>query len=144
MDSLHIDTGIKRIAINDDLNRIIEFNPSDALFAEKFYNLYRVFEEKQYEYLERFKELDANQEKDKMGIPVNAPAQLSLLRESCEFIRGQIDYVFGEGTSQIAFGEANSIDMFGQFFEGISPFIHTVRASKISKHANGKTTRVMK
>ena len=37
MDSIRIDTGLKRIAINEDPNRIIEFNPKDLLFAEKFY-----------------------------------------------------------------------------------------------------------
>jgi len=38
MDNLRIDTGIKKILINDG-PEFIEFNPSDVIFAEKFYKL---------------------------------------------------------------------------------------------------------
>lgn len=141
MDSLHIDIGIKHIAINDDLNRVITFNPSDVVFAEKFYNLIGEFETKQVEYSKRFEEIDLDNSVDGNGIPVNSGNKLALLREACEFIRGKIDWLFGDGTSQTVFGDAMTLDMFAQFFDGIKPFIEVARTSKIEKYANGKTSR---
>jgi len=39
MQSLQIDTGEIRLAINDDPNRVIVLRPNDAIFAEKFYKM---------------------------------------------------------------------------------------------------------
>jgi hypothetical protein len=49
MESLHINTGGIRLCINDDPNRVIEFNPQDLSFAERFYSLLSDFEGKEKE-----------------------------------------------------------------------------------------------
>lgn len=134
MDSLQINTGEKRIAINDDPERVIIFNPSDVVFAERFYNLIGEFESKLTEYQTRSKTIDANTELDANKIPVNAGEKLALLREACEYVRERIDHLFGKGTSQKAFGDTLNIDLFKQFFDGISPFIQRTRADKIAKY----------
>jgi DNA-binding XRE family transcriptional regulator len=130
-DSIRIDTGVKRILVNDDPNRVITFNPKDIVFAEKFYNLIKKFEDRQSEFEGKATELDAQDEKDEFGLPLNTKERLELLKEICQFMRAQIDDVFGEGTSQAAFGDAISLDMFGQFFDGISPFIKHARSEKV-------------
>jgi len=48
--SLTIDTGEVRLAINDDPNRVISFNPNDVVFAEKFYQFEQEFLEKEEEF----------------------------------------------------------------------------------------------
>ena len=143
MDSLRIDSGIKRIAINDDDSRVIEFDPSDVLFAERFYALIRSFEEKQAEYETRAAELDSGRDVlDNNGLPTNLSESLSFMREVCEFLRNKIDDLFGAGTSQKAFGDALSLDMIEQFFTGIAPFIQNARAGKIEKYTTQTKRKV--
>lgn len=147
MDSLKIDTGEKRIAINDDPERVIVFNPQDIGFAERFYELLRDFEAKQAEYQARSELLD-NDETDEHGLPVNIGESLSLMREVCEFLNSKIDYLFGEGASQKIFGGAMTLDMYAQFFTGITPFIQVARQGKTAKYAppgkQPRAKRVMK
>jgi hypothetical protein len=132
-DTIRIDTGVKRILINGDEARVIEFNPQDTLFAERFYNLLKEFETKAGEFSARADELITD-EVDEFGIPVNTGALLALTSEVCQYLRGQIDHVFGAGTSQAAFGGANTLNMFEQFFEGITPFIRQEREQKVKKY----------
>ena len=145
MDSLRIDTGVKRIAINDDPSRVIEFNPNDLLFAEKFYALVGEFGQKQKEYQKRSAEIEANKEVDENGVPANTGDGLALMREVCTYMRGKIDYLFGEGTSEKAFGDTMSLYVFEQFFTGVTPFIQSARQDKVARYLNERNAgRVMK
>lgn len=145
MDSFRVDSGRKRIAINDDLQRVIEFDPTDVLFAEKFYLLIQEFETKQVEYERRAAELDADQSLDSYGLPANLTSRLAFMREVCEFMRLQIDSLFGAETSQKAFGDALSLEMIEQFFTGITPFIQRARSGRVAKYTPaGKGKKVMR
>lgn len=145
--SIRIDTGIKRILINDG-PEFIEFSPSDVTFAEKFYQLMQRFELKKVEYQARAEKIDANTEIDSNGLAANLPDNIAMIRDVCEFMREQIDVLFGTGTSQKVFGAALAVDMFEQFFTGITPFIQAARADKVAKYAPdtlpGKRRKVMK
>ncbi|MDU7338610.1 MAG: hypothetical protein E7L17_10910 [Clostridium sp.] len=134
MQSLHINTGEIRLCINDDTNRVITFNPTDISFVERFYNLLGEFEEKEKEYRQKAEALQENTEVGAFDIPKNLGSALGLLRETSAFLREKIDNVFGAGTSQAAFGEANTLDMFEQFFEGITPFVQKAREKQVSKY----------
>jgi hypothetical protein len=129
--SIHIDTGIKRILINDGPD-YIEFNPSDVLFAEKFYQLIKDFEVKQEEFKTRSDELEKDA-KDS-GKLVDLAGNIALVREVCIFLRTGIDSLFGEGTSQKLFGDAMVLGAFEQFFTGITPYIKTAREAKIERY----------
>lgn len=133
MDSIRIETGVKKIQINDG-PEYISFNPTDVSFAERFYQLIQDFEVKQVEYQARAKVIDANKKKDASGIPVNFPDGLAMMREVCEFMRAGIDGLFGKDTSRKCFGDALSLEMFGQFFTGITPFIKAARTEKVAKY----------
>ena len=124
-DTLHISTGEKRIAIERDGKPAgeIVFNPSDVVFAEKFYRLIGEFETKSDEFSRRAEEV-----KDDTG------AQLALLSETCTYFKEKINYLFGETASKVAFGDANTLDMFSQFFEGMTPFIRGARTQKIAQY----------
>jgi uncharacterized protein YfcZ (UPF0381/DUF406 family) len=134
MNSLQINTGEIRISINDDPTRIVSFNPSDAGFAERFYKIVGEFEEKLAEF----------QSKAKDAGNLQTIEQITILKETCEFVRMKIDYVFGAGTSQTVFGDSLVLDSFSQFFDGITPYIRKARTEKIAKYvpnANGKKKR---
>lgn len=141
MDSIKIISGVKNIAINDDPERVISFNPTDVVFAEKFYNLLGEFQDKLKEYQDRSATIEAAAEVDENNLPVNLPDRIALLREVCEYMRGRIDYLFGPGTAQKVFEDALSLDMFEQFFTGITPFIQQARADKVSKYSNKQPKR---
>jgi hypothetical protein len=135
MDSIRIDTGVKRIAINGDPTRVIEFNPKDVLFAEKYYQMVGEFQNKQEDYSTRAEVLEADAEVDEIGLPLNTQERLALFREICDWTKEKIDQVFGAGTSEKAFGEALNFDMFVQFFEGVKPFIEEARSEKVQKYS---------
>ena len=148
MDTVKIATSEKHVAIERDGKNVgeIVFNPSDASFAERFYAVIAEFQSKLSEYQARHVALAQSKELDANNLPVNVPEQLQLLRETCEFTRERIDYLFGSGTSQIAFGNALELDQFTQFFDGIAPFIQSTRAEKIKQYlppvnGNGKKPR---
>lgn len=137
MDSLKINTGVKQVIINDDPNRMIEFNPSDVVFAERFYQMVKELETKQGEYTQRAASLET-QGVDPNGVPVNIGDSLALTREISEYMREQIDRLFGAGTSTTVFGAVLSLDAVAQFFTGIIPFIQTARSERTTRYMNSQ------
>ena len=135
MESLRID-GFIQLAINDDPERVISFAPDDIMFAERFYGLLDAFREKENEYRERAGKLSENKKLDDYGIPETAPDGIALLRDVCDFMRDEIDIVFGEGTSEKAFGDVRSLDMIEQFFKGITPYIQHARHEKTRRYTD--------
>lgn len=145
MDSIRIDSGIKRIAVNGDPERVIVFNPTDITFAERFYALFHDFEAKQGEYQQRAEAIDQVQETDANGLPVNLADRIAFMREVCEYVHRQIDELFGAGTSLKAFEGVLDLEMIGQFFKGITPFVAHARSEQLAKYRRPKTKRrVMK
>lgn len=132
-DRIRIDTGVKRLLINDG-PEFIEFNPEDVAFAERFYQLIKDFEAKSEEYKVRSAAITAEKAKDGNGLPVNLPDALKLLREVCEYMRSEIDGLFGTGTSKKVFGEALYLNMFEQFFTEVTPYIRAARGKKVAKY----------
>ena len=141
MQSIKINTGSVRLVINDDESKVVEFNPNDLDFIERFYGLISDFEVKEKEYQQRLDILNQNTELDSYNIPKNMKESLVLLKEICEFMRERLDYVFGEGISQKAFGNANTLDMFEQFLSGVTPFIQQSRTAKIEKYTGNRAQR---
>lgn len=135
--TLKLNTGSVRLCITDDRNgpeRYLEFNPNDIIFAEKVYALERKFLEKQSEMEARANDLDAVEEKDEFGLPVNTEERLAFIRDLSEWLRDQIDDLFGEGTSQMVFGDLHNLDVYEQFFEGIRPYFKKARAEKVDQY----------
>lgn len=134
VDNIRIETGIKRIIVNDDPDRVVEFNPQDVVFAERWYALIQEYRKAEEDFITHAKELEAVTETDDIDLPINTKERIKFVRELCEWERSQIDNLFGEGTSQAAFGNALEIDMFEQFFSSISPFIESARKEKTQKY----------
>jgi len=133
MENLKIDTGVKRVVINDG-PEFIEFNPSDLIFVEKFYHIMKLLEEKQTEYRVKYEGLSKDQALGSDGVPTNMPEAMALMREICIFMRAQIDKLIGEGTSQKVFGDALVLEAIIQFFNGLMPFVEPTREKKMNKY----------
>ncbi len=134
--SLTIDTGVIRLAINNDESRVIAFNPNDAIFAEKFYKMLGTLQSRFTEYRKQAEVVESKQEADANGIPLNTGERIELMKEICLFARGQIDELFGAGTSQKVFEDTLSIESIIQFFDGVKPFVQSARADKVAKYTN--------
>jgi hypothetical protein len=136
MDGLKISSGVKRIAINDDQSRVIEFNPSDVGFAERFYALYKELLSKEGDIIQKSKAFDDQMTNvDENGVPVAVEEMLAFQRETCEYMHAKIDGLFGAGTSLKVFEGAHNFEMIGEFFEGITQFFEGARREKIAKYA---------
>jgi hypothetical protein len=142
-DKIVINLHTKRIRINDG-PEYIEFNPLDVGFAERYYSLVKNFKTKADEYSTRASALQAEMGVDDQGIPNNTADMIALVRESCEYINSEIDRIFGAGTSKKVFGDVLELEMFEQFFRGITPFINAARSERLAKYVKPEKTRIMK
>jgi hypothetical protein len=145
MENINVNTGEIRLTINNDPNRVVSFNPQDALFVERLYRLLGELDAKRAEFEQRAQALDANSKKDAQGAYANMVDRIQFLRETCTYMRGQIDEVFGPDTSRTVFGDSLSLEAFGQFLAGIAPYLASARQDKLRPYlATPKPTKPMK
>lgn len=150
MESISIDFGIKKIAINNDPNNVIEFNPTDVNFYKKWIGLLEFWKQNEKSLLEKSIDIDTRKKSQDMNISIQALKEEGEIREKiCHDIFIQIDSIFGNETSKKVFGNLNSEHAIGSFLEGVMPFINDARAQKIDqylpvKKANRKKHAVMK
>ena len=129
MEHLKIDSGAVTLAINGNENRTITFYPTDVRFAEDFFGLASSFMEKRKECAAKSARLQGD---------ANAAAEeLAMLRETYVFMRGEIDRVFGTGTSQTVFGNHDSLTAYIQFFHGLEPYVRKARPNEIDRDLKG-------
>ena len=127
MESLKIRTGEVRIRILDDRDEergIFKFNPEDIETTKKFLNVQKEFEVKQKEFL------------DKSEMCTTPEDKIELLSEIVDCLKTTIDDCFGQGSSQILFGDNCSLTMFEDFFEGITPYYEQASKARVEKYKN--------
>ena len=127
MESLQIRTGQISINILDDNGEprgVFKFNPADVKVAAKVINLVDEFDAKRKEFDELEAKCETNEEKVK------------LLNDVVDYFTNCIDGIWGTGSSEILFGNANTVEMFGDFFAGITPYY--VKESKKRTSANSR------
>lgn len=141
MDTLKISTGEKRLAVsvNGVNGHEIVFNPNDVLFVEKLHHLYRLVMEKAREWERREPEISAAIQAipvDENGVPETVDPAVNPLIEINQFMRKQIDDLFGAGTSAAVFGDAvyRNPEIYLQLVEGIKPYVEAVRETAVSKY----------
>lgn len=125
MDSLQIKTGVVNLRILDDEGNergIFKFNPEDIESAKRVIELQDKLVASEEAFAERCKDCKTAEE------------QLSLLTETIDYYKGIIDECFGEGTSQLVFGDAHTLSMFGDFIEGITPYYKKASEKRTAKY----------
>jgi hypothetical protein len=132
MDSIRIDTGIKRIAINDDPERVIEFNPTDVEWSRRLDKL-------RFEVKKRLDEIEAQVRVLENQAQSNDDPEVSekinnIRIEVCVYVRGLIDKQFGEGTSEKVFGDLNSEFAIQSFLVAITPYMQIAREPIVGKY----------
>ena len=125
MDSLQVRTGQVSLRILDDSGEergIFRFNPEDIESAKKLLALQEELTNKNDEFVEREKQCKT------------ADERIALLSETVTYFRGLIDNCFGEGTSDLVFGNAHTLSMFSDFIEGITPYYTKASAKRTAKY----------
>ena len=123
MDSFKISTGKIGVPIERDGENVgtFYFNPSDILVARKIMDLKKDFEVKEKEFQKESKKADTVEK------------QIALLEEIVNYFRNKIDEVYGQGTSDLLFGEARVLEMFSGFFDGINAHYQKASQERIEK-----------
>lgn len=98
MQNLNFDDGSISLAVQGDMNRLLTFNPTDLNMASKFYKLIEKSEEKGKEITEKAKKVDNSTDNKEL---------IEFLTEVDEYFKGELDNVFGAGSSKIIFGDIN-------------------------------------
>lgn len=125
MNSLQVRTGQISLRILDDAGEergIFRFNPEDVESAKKVLELQDELVRKNEEFAQRNKECKT------------ADERLELLSETVNYFRTLIDNCFGEGTSELLFGNAHTLSMFSDFIEGITPYYTEASAKRTAKY----------
>lgn len=126
MESLKIRTGLSSLKIVDDAGEergIFTFNPEDIESAKRVIGLQAELERKQAEFDSKAESCETDEEK------------IDLLCEAVECLEDLIDKCFGAGTSALLFGDAKTLTMFSDFFEGITPYYEKASKERMSKYA---------
>lgn len=132
MDTLNTKSGIIELAINGDPENVISFDPTDALFAEKFYRMSSEFTKSMNDFQNKARNFQNT--KDENGIPLDVLDRITLVKDLCLYVRGKIDELFGAGTSQKVFGDSLNFESIAQFFDGILPYFKAARNAKMKKY----------
>ena len=85
----------------------------------------------------KLEEIQKDSSINSFGAPNALKKEIALTAEICDYMREQVDAVFGEGTSRTVFGDMNVPAMFGEFFNEIAPHITAAR-NKATKKYTGK------
>ena len=133
-----------KLTINDDPERILSFNPNDVGFVNRYLDLIKAVEDKEKEVNEQLLALRQDTGMDAYGIPNSLRAEAALSAQVCAYMREQVDMVFGAGTSQMVFGDRNVMDMFGEFFFGLAPYIAAARQKAVKKYTDVTKNGVLK
>lgn len=135
MDTLKIGSGAVRLKIvRDGVEGVISFNPLDVGFMERAYKLMEDAEGKEKEYHDKL--LAA----EKTG---GIKEKIAVVKEYCIYMREQVDYCFGQGTSDTVFGDSLDVDMFADFLEGVAPYIRKAQGARIKKYLPDEQGAVM-
>ena len=125
MESLQVRTGQISLRIlddNGDERGIFKFNPDDVSLAKRVVELRQEIAEKQVDYEVKAASCETDEQK------------VDLLVEIVDHYENLIDKCFGEGSSNTLFGDAKSLSMFGDFFDGITPYYEKASKNRMAKY----------
>lgn len=121
--TLAMDSGAVRLPVVRDGRPVgtLVLPVDDTAFLGRFYALLPRLEQQRADLTAALSDADA-------------AVSLAALNAACETLRGEIDTVFGAGTSALVFGETCSLGMVQQFFAGVGEALRAARAPKLAAY----------
>lgn len=142
MAGIRVDTGVKRIEVNDD-GDYIALNLNDHDFPNRFFAM-----------LDKVQNIaDEAEPKEKEIRESCEPGSMEFLRafsaldnEVHRAISAEVDALFGPGTCRKVFGDiVPGVELFDDFFQQLMPYIEEFgreRAKRLSKYSAARTGNV--
>lgn len=138
MDKLRLDSGLKKIEVNDN-GEYITVNLSDGAFFDKFNSFLNWFYKKQDDVEKKCDELKAKypeQEDESMDRQIHMFGDSAkLYRELCDEVCVELDKLFGERCFQKVFPEVESpgFELIIDFIDNITPLLQKYAAERNQK-----------
>lgn len=125
MDKLRVDSGIKKIEVNDN-GDYISIPISDTAFYERFGALIKSFEQKQIEIEQKAAELSEKHKEKTDGDTDAIIDNIHLYSELCRYTCAELDKLFGEGCCRKIFVgiESPGVELIGDFLDQITPLLN--------------------
>lgn len=127
MAKLQINTGLIELDIERDGKRIgvFSFNPTNLDESKKHAEIVEKLEKEQPAQLAKAKELDEN------GTGLE---RIDFMKEFVTDMRGKIDDVYGEGTSEMCFGDCYNAEVITDFFVQLKPYYEKASSERKAKY----------
>ena len=125
MESLKIRTGEVRLQILGDDGEergIFSFNPEDVASARRFLEIRKELAIKHEEFEAQEKACETDE------------SRADLLNDIVNYFETLIDECWGAGTSKMLFGDAKTLGMFADFFDGISPYYADASKKRVKEY----------
>ena len=133
--SLKIDDGKIRIAINDDPDRVIAFNPNDINFIKRLYQMIGDFEELEQKSKSKIAKIEKKLGSTKNDV-LAAKDAIDMWDEIFDALDAALVELFGEGADKKITGGTRNQSVYEQFIDGITPFIQQARSEILEKYAH--------
>lgn len=139
MSSIRVNTGVKKIEVNDAGEYII-LNFADQSFPKRYFDMLQRVQERaqkdeqtEKEIKEKIKPVDS--ENELISSNLEPVGELIALNESLHrYIMAEVDSLFGPDTCLKVFGDiVPSIDLFNEFFTQLMPFFEEYSKSREAK-----------
>lgn len=129
MQNLNFDDGSIKLAVQGNPNRLLVFNPTDYNLAAKFYKLVENSEIKGKEIREKAKIVEGKDNKE----------LIQFLTETDGYFKGELDKVFGDGSSELIFNGINIMStasngdfVLSNFLMALYPYFEKASKSKVN------------
>lgn len=101
---------------------LIKLDLTDMGLPAKLINIQQKIMEKEKDYQDKITEITSREDKTlESGITQNTLDCLNALNDVCNELRVEVDKFLGKGVCQAIFGDINTINMFNDLFEAITP-----------------------
>lgn len=146
MQNIVLDDGYKEFSINNDLNRVIRFNPADYGLLERFNKARNIMQEEVNKILDDVNLKSNGEASDELEEAANIISNVN------KVINEQIDYIFDSEVSHIVFGNQSPIStvkgkfLFERFLDAVSPLMEKeIKAEQAASQKRiGKYTKQVK
>ena len=144
MAGIRVNTGVKRIEVNDN-GDFITMSLNDNDFLSRFFSLYENVQKMAEESSAREREIQEQYKgsDDRLGL---AKASYDLYTKFGKDMMGEVDALFGEGTCSKVFGDITpTFDLYIEFFEQLTPYLQEFaqeKSQRTSKYSASRTGNV--
>lgn len=145
MEKIRVNTGVKRIEVNDN-GDYIALSLSDNDFLNRFFTLYENSQKLANEYASSEAQIIEKYQGAAETSEACLREVLSIYTEAGKSMMSEIDNLFGEGTCKKVFGDITpSFELYFDFFEQLTPYLQEFakeKTQRMSKYSAARTGNV--